>query len=60
MDVIDARTAAEKRGVSRQAVYKAMDTGLLNDYRTGHHRLVVVDDDFNQWLDSEKEGSEGE
>lgn len=54
MELIDARTAAKKRDVSRQAVYKAMDTGLLNDYRTGNHRLVIVDDAFRRWLNAEK------
>lgn len=60
MDLIDARTAAKKRGVSRQAVYKAMDSGLLNDYRTGNHRLIVVDDAFNRWLDSNQANSKEE
>jgi len=55
MELIDARTAAKKRDVSRQAVYKAMDSGLLNDYRTGNHRLVVVDDAFRRWLNAEKD-----
>jgi hypothetical protein len=26
----------------------------LNDFRTGSHRLVVVDDAFREWLDSPK------
>lgn len=49
-DLISASEAAERRGVSRQAVYKALDSGALNDYRTGHMRLVVVDGAFEEWM----------
>lgn len=52
-DLISATEAASRRGVSRQAVYQALDDGRLNEYRTGNTRLVVTDEAFERWMEKE-------
>jgi len=50
-DLISVPEAAEIRGVSRQAVYQALDSGTLTERKAGTHRLVVVDDAFHEWVE---------
>lgn len=49
-ELISATEAASRRGVSRQAVYQALDSGTLTEYRTGNTRLVVTDEAFSEWV----------
>jgi len=49
-DLISVSDAADRRGVSHQAVYKALNNGTLTEERAGSHRLIVKDEAFEAWM----------
>ena len=49
MDLISTTEAAERKGVSRQAIVDAIDRGDMKGQKIGHSIVVLVDKAFESW-----------
>ena len=55
MKLLSTSDAADQKGISKQAIIKAVDRGDINGQRTGPRTLVIIDNrKFQEWEPNRK------